>query len=209
MGARRILNISSSNFCKCALLAFILGFSNFSLADIFCVSVQVELDMPPEETWEIMKDLSISDKYLPGNRRVEILSKNTSGIGAHRRIHKMKSADNYVDETVINWTEGEGFTLKLHKDDAVMAPFGRAEFTFNIDQTTLGRSLVGLTTIYEMSPGMLQADASTLSIAKHSENKLVAIAAGTKHYYETGIRPTVLERERLISEVERVGMKCS
>jgi hypothetical protein len=37
----------------------------------------------------------------------------------------------------------------------------------------------------------------------------VAIAAGTKHYYETGIRPTVLERERLISEVERVGMKCS
>lgn len=190
------------------LLCFLtLAFNSIPL-NAMCVSVKFELDLTPDQTWSVMRDLSISDKYLPGERQVDILSSNKSGVGAHRRIYRNNSVDDYVDETVVEWIEGEGFTLKLHKDETVLPPFERAEFKFTIRKTLSSRSLVVLQVLSEMPSSVSSSAPSKQALIESSERRLVQVAAGMKHYYQTGLRPTSLERERLLSDVQLLGYAC-
>ena len=96
------------------------------------VEASTELAMPRARAWEILRDLGIAHRYVPGLVRTEIRSMQTQGVGATRRVYRAKGEG--LDETVVDWVDGHGFLLRLHKPDGTApAPFAAASFRYRLD----------------------------------------------------------------------------
>lgn len=168
-----------------------------------CVNVAVVVLVPVETGWEIMSDLSVPHHYVPGIERTEIVSRELSGNGVHRRVYE--SADEYLDETVVEWQEGAGFVLKLHEGETALWPFERAEFSYAIQQLGDQSSLVELAMLTQMPWGRFGEWLGSKFILPEVEGRLVAVAAGLKFFYETGRSATNEERDQLLGEVSFVA----
>lgn len=150
------------------------------------VSSQVVLDMPRERVWDKLRDFSLAHNYVPGIVKTEIVSDQSVGVGASRYVYQ--NAKKYIQETVIEWNEGEGFLIRLHKGDKAAPPFRRATFRYQLadegpDHTRFTASLE-----YEMPWGSLGA-----WLEKKMEKIVAAtvsdVAISMKLFYETG-QPT-------------------
>ncbi|MFT5696333.1 MAG: hypothetical protein ACI9QQ_002313 [Myxococcota bacterium] len=81
--------------------------------------------------WETLQDLSAAQHYVPRVTGVEFTTSSHRDVAASRRV--ALGPDDYLDETVVEWTEGEGFRLRLHKgDDGPPIPFGEAFFRYRL-----------------------------------------------------------------------------
>ncbi len=91
------------------------------------IAVNVVLERPLAYCWARLRDLSLAHCYVPGLTRTEIMSAQAEGEGAHRRVY---TGERYLEETVSEWREGAGFTIRLHRGAKPMAPFRQAEFDY-------------------------------------------------------------------------------
>ena len=164
------------------------------------VAVQVMADIPPARAWRLLQDLSLPHNYVPGITRTEIISELTCGVGAHRRVYE-ESGD-FLEETVIEWREGEGFVIRLHRGDKPLAPFTRAEFCYGLHPGGSDRTLIELAIIFKMPWGALGEKLGGWFIRPVMEKRLVQIAAGMKHFYETGRAAGDEDRKRLAISVQ-------
>ncbi|MFT6277144.1 MAG: hypothetical protein ACJAZ0_003256, partial [Halioglobus sp.] len=78
------------------------------------------LSMSRADAWGNLQDLTIAHHYVPGIIKTEITTEQKTGVGASRRVYQ--STDTYLNETVIEWNQGNGFLLHLFKDNGD-APF--------------------------------------------------------------------------------------
>ena len=85
------------------------------------VSSQIALEMPREQAWEKLRDLSLAHNYVPGIVRTAIVSEQAEGVGASRYVYR--NAKSYIQETVEEWSEGDGFLIRLHRGDKPAPPF--------------------------------------------------------------------------------------
>ena len=120
------------------------------------VSAQVVIDMPREQAWARLRDISLAHNYVPGIVRIEIVSARTEGVGASRYV--WRNARSYLQETVVEWWEGEGFLIRLHKGDKPAPPFRNASLIFG---SSRGRALVSAVTT--ISPRMSSGSAAGTS----------------------------------------------
>jgi hypothetical protein len=67
--------------------------------------------MPRTRAREILRDLSVAHRCVPGLVRTQIRTVQTAGVGASRRVYR--KGDRSLDETVIEWEDGHGFLLRL------------------------------------------------------------------------------------------------
>jgi hypothetical protein len=142
--------------------------------------------MPRDAAWEKLRDISLAHNYVPGIVRTEIVSEQTTGVGASRQVYR--SANNYIQETVVEWVEGYGFLIRLHRGNKPAPPFRNAWFRYRLDDEGQDKTLFTASLKFEMPWGALGA---------WLEKKMEKIVAGTisdvatsmKLYYETG-RPT-------------------
>lgn len=162
-------------------------------------SVGVTLDISPDAAWAVLADYSLPHNYVPGLTRTEIVSAASSGPGAHRRVY---TGDKYLEETIIDWREGKGFTLRLHRGEKPMPPFKRAEFDYQLGPQGTEQTRVTLTLRFVMPLGVLGKFLGRNLVLPEMKKQLVAIAAGMKHFYETGIPATDEDRERLAGAVD-------
>lgn len=82
-------------------------------------------------SWESLEDLTAAQHYVPRVTGVEFTTSSHRDVGASRRV--ALGPDDYLDETVVEWAEGEGFRLRLHKgDDGPPTPFGEAFFRYRL-----------------------------------------------------------------------------
>ncbi len=169
-------------------------------ADAQRAAVSVVADLPLAQAWQYLQDFSLPHNYVPNITRTEIVSEQLSGLGAHRRVYD--SSGDYLEETVIEWREGEGFVIKLHHGERPMAPFQRAEFKYRLSPAGPDATLIGLSLTFEMPWGGFGETLGEWFILPVMEKNLVQIAAGMKHFYETGTAATDLDRERLAEAVE-------
>lgn len=163
------------------------------------VSVSVGLDVPVERSWEILQDFSVAHHYVPRLTGIEIVSECKSGMGAHRRVY---SGKRYLEETVIEWRPPGGFTIALHKGDRPMPPFRRAEFEYRICAAQSGQTRMTLTMRVVMPGGETGKKVARWLILPLIRKNLVQVAAGAKHYYETGKAASDADRRRLADAVE-------
>jgi hypothetical protein len=150
------------------------------------VSTQLVLDMPRERAWEKLRDISLAHNYVPGIIRTEIVSEQREGVGASRHVYR--NAKSYIQETVIEWDEGHGFLIRLHRGDKPAPPFRNAWFRYRLDDEGADKTLFTASLEYELPWGALGA-----WLEKRMEKVVQAtiddVATAMKLYYETG-QPT-------------------
>lgn len=150
------------------------------------VSTQLVLDMPREQAWEKLRDISLAHNYVPGIIRTAIVSEQREGVGASRHVYR--NAKSYIQETVIEWDEGHGFLIRLHRGDKPAPPFRNAWFRYRLDDEGADKTLFTASLEYELPWGALGA-----WLEKRMEKVVQAtiddVATAMKLYYETG-QPT-------------------
>ena len=150
------------------------------------VTAQVVIDLPRAAAWAKLRDLSLAHHYVPGIVKTEIVSEQAQGVGASRYVYR--SAKSYIQETVVEWDEGRGFLIRLHKGDKPAPPFRSAWFRYELDDEGLEKTLFTASLEFDMPWGALGA-----WLEKKLEKIVAAtvsdVAAAMKLYYETG-KPT-------------------
>ncbi len=151
------------------------------------VSTQIEIDVPRAVAWEKLSDISLAHNYVPGIVKTEVVSEGTRGVGASRYVYR--NAKTYIQETVVEWDEGSGFLIRLHKGDKPAPPFRAASFRYQLADTGRDKTLFTASLEYEMPWGALGA-----WLEKKMEKTVAAtvrdVATAMKLYYETGAPTT-------------------
>jgi len=145
-----------------------------------------ELAMPRQRAWEILRDLSVAHRYVPGLVRTEIRTAQTAGVGASRRV--FRKGERGLDETVIEWEDGHGFLLRLSEPDgAAPAPFARATFRYWLDDMPgqPERSRMTITLDYEPRWGAVGRLLDRLVLARQVVKMQEELARRIKAYYES------------------------
>ena len=96
------------------------------------IKIKTKLTLQANDVWKLLQNFSIPHKYIPFLHNTIILGEPYSGLGSTRRVF---TNYNYMDETVIKWEEGSGFTVKLHRNKQAPLPFTSATFTYQIRST--------------------------------------------------------------------------
>ena len=143
-------------------------------------SHSVLLDLPPQAAWAKLRDLSLAPHYVPGLTGCQFHPGATQGVGASRRV--LRKGGQYLDESVVQWQEGTGFVLRLHKggNDSPF-PFRQASFSYAL-QAEGTATRITLQMSYSLRGGKL----FERLLAKAFNKVVRQIAENLKAYYETG-----------------------
>ncbi len=163
------------------------------------VKVNVIVELPVDQVWTRLSDYSLPHNYVEDLTRTEITTEQISGEGASRKVYFGET--DYTNETVTEWRDGEGYTMRLHEDDKPMFPFSAASFQYQIAPVDDLSTRVTMTLRYEMPWGWFGELLNDWAIRSELEGAIPKVAAGFKHYQETGIPATDEDRERLVSSV--------
>jgi len=156
-------------------------------------------NLSADKAWAKLRDISTAHLYVPGLDKSKINTEKKEGVGASRRVYGKHGA---LDETVTEWNDGKGFTIRLHKGDKPPMPFKEAHFTYRIDKIDDKRCKLTTTMIYEMPWGAFGSLLNSLLFARVVRNNIRDVVLSMKNYYETG-KPTTeadMKRLRLIPE---------
>ncbi len=169
------------------------GSEQVQLEGVHRVKVGFALAMSRALAWQKLQDYSLAHNYVPGLSRTEIVSENKNNIGAHRRVY---DGDDYTEETIIEWTEGEGFLMRLHRGEGPIFPFVFSQFRYQLSDADDGQTQVDLTIYYRLPWGGFGRGLNTLLIERIVASKLIKVGAGMKYFYETGEPATNNDRKR-------------
>ena len=143
-------------------------------------SHSVLLNLTPQAAWAKLRDLSLAPHYVPGLTGCQFHPGATEGLGASRRV--LRKGGQYLDESVVQWQEGTGFVLRLHKggNDSPF-PFRQASFSYAL-QAEGNATRITLQMRYSLRGGRLME----LFLGKAFNKVVRQIAGNLKAFYETG-----------------------
>jgi len=143
-------------------------------------SHSVLLRLSPQDAWTRLRDLSLAPHYVPGLTGCQFHPGKTEGLGASRRV--FRKGGQWLDESVVQWQEGQGFVLVLHKANAG-APFPFREATFHYSLQAEGDATRITTCMkYSLRGGWIVEGL----LGKAFVKVVRQIAENLKAYYETG-----------------------
>ena len=143
-------------------------------------SHSVLLNLTPQAAWAKLRDLSLAPHYVPGLTGCQFHPGAREGLGASRRV--FRKGGQWLDESVVQWEEGVGFVLILHKASGG-APFPFREASFSYASKTEGDATrITAQMSYSLRGGWLVERL----LAKAFNNVVRQIAENLKAYYESG-----------------------
>ena len=143
-------------------------------------SHSVFLDLTPQAAWTKLRDLSLAPHYVPGLTGCQFHPGPTEGLGASRRV--LRKGGQYLDESVMQWQEGTGFVLLLHKgSNGSPFPFREASFSYALQAEGIATRIT-LQMHYSLRGGRLVE----WLLAKAFNKVVQQIAENLKAFYETG-----------------------
>jgi hypothetical protein len=143
----------------------------------------------PSEVWGKMQNLRLAHHYVPGVERVEMLTSRASGVGASRRI--FQESGDALDETVVEWEEGRGFEIRLHRGlGGPPAPFERARFLYRIEKPENQGTHVSLTILYQPLGGRVGEWVDEMILNSEMKKSMTELGVRMRDYYEasSGVR---------------------
>lgn len=147
-------------------------------------SARVVIDLPKDQVWALLQDLTLAHHYVPGVLRCELHPGPRSGVGASRRVHQ--KFGRWLDETVVEWNEGRGFVLRLHRESKrPSAPFEQAQFRYQIDEAGNGQTAFTARLSFTMRWGRLGAWLYRRLMRGPVNRMIRDIAANMKEFYES------------------------
>lgn len=151
------------------------------------VQAQAVIDLPLQDAWTKLRDISLAHHYVPGIVKTEIVSAQSEGIGASRYVYR--NAKSYIQETVEEWQDGAGFLIHLHRGDKPAPPFKNAWFRYALKDNGNRQTLLTTSLMYEMPWGGFGAWLGT-KIAGIVQATINDVALSMKLYYESGVPTT-------------------
>lgn len=149
------------------------------------IETEILIDLPINQAWEKLRDLSIPQYYVPGLLRTTFNTAQREGVGASRKVHMKDGL--LLDETVIDWREGSGFTIRLHRGDKPLMPLCReAHFLYRLEDAGGGKTRFRPAMAFAMGAGPIGNGFFKLLVRKAMTANLQAVAANVKQFYETG-----------------------
>ena len=146
------------------------------------ISHRFTIDLPPDDCWGKLRDLTLADRYVPSVRAVDIDTVEREGVGASRTVHLDRGLK--MNETVVEWSDGQGFLLRLHRGEAPIAPlFSANTFRYAIEPEGDGTAMT-LTMSYEPR-GVITGVLCGLVAVPMFKRQLKEISARLKAFYET------------------------
>lgn len=148
------------------------------------VSTRLRIEVSAARAWQLLRNLELADRYVPGVEACTPTSSQHEGIGASRRIEQRKRAP--MQETVVEWVDGEGFTLELHEPGSEQAPMPFLQARFRYSITAAGPRAVNaeLSMSYSLRGGALGKAADALVMRAAMRKQVEAVAAAMKTFYE-------------------------
>lgn len=148
------------------------------------VNYRVEIELDANTAWTRLSDFSLAINYVPGLTDLKINSEQTSGVGASRTV--TSGGKLALDETIIDWREGEGFTIRLHRgDNGPVPPMTEAYFDYGLevegDKVYLHNSMR-----YKVGLGFLGRFLDWLAINRVVSTAIRDTTIAQKLFYETG-----------------------
>lgn len=147
-----------------------------------------------DKAWQQLQDFSIPHCYIPDLHKTQIKTKEKNGVGASRRV---TGKYGILDETITEWSEGKGFTIRLHKGDKAPTPFSQAEFTYRIDKLDDKQCKLTTTMIYELPWGIIGKLLNALLFGRIVRGNIRDVVLGMKGFYETGNKITHADLKKL------------
>jgi carbon monoxide dehydrogenase subunit G len=146
------------------------------------VTGRASIPLPLEVCWEKLRDLTRAVNYVPGLTGCVVTTELREGVGASRRVTSKRFGD--MDETVVIWDEGKGFTIRLHKGDGPATPFQDATFRYALEPTDGGCEIVTSMT-YQLGFGPLGALLDALILRRVSRSNVRKVALALAEHYVT------------------------
>ena len=154
---------------------------------------EIELELSADQAWEKMRDFSAAINYVPGLTGLDITTEAREGVGASRRVYQGKRI--VLDETVTEWLDGEGFTIRLHRGEkGPLPPMREAWFDYRLVQRD-GRVFLHNCMRYELGLGFLGRWLDRVGVNGTVTTMVRDITLAQKLFYEGGqkVTPDMLE----------------
>lgn len=148
---------------------------------------EILVDLPREQVWARLRDLSVAHHYVPGLTDTRITTEQREGVGTSRKVYQKGMAP--LDETVVEWTEGYGFVLRLHQGDKAPLIFEEAHFSYVLEEVGPNATRFKPSLTYTVKWGAFGRLLDKLFMNGTSRGMLEKLARSFKQYYETG-RPS-------------------
>ena len=159
-------------------------------------SYSLEMALPREAAWQKLRDLSVAHHYVPGLTGTEIRTALKEGVGASRRV--FQGGGRWLDETVTEWAEGQGFEIRLHRaEQGMVAPFTEASFRYWLEDAGPSATRLVLTLSYSLRWGVFGALLERLAMGRGVRANLRDVALGLREYYLSGAPVTDARRAEL------------
>ena len=150
------------------------------------VSHEVYIELPPEQVWNTMRDLTLAKYYVPNVVDTWLVTEQREGVGASRKV-RMKNGD-VMDETVVEWNEGRGFVVRLHKEGEPALPlFTDCRFRYEIVPDG-NRTLFRPAMHYQMKPGLFSGILGSI-VGIPVKMMVRKVGTAMKQFYEAGGKP--------------------
>lgn len=137
------------------------------------------INAPVDRVWEIMADFGAVYVYNPSVSTSVSTNDIIKGVGATR--HCDLSPMGSVEEKIIDWNEGSGYTIEIY-DSANLPQFKRSFAHLRIEAEDDGTKFTA-TLDYELKMGILDK----LGARKQFARTWQRFAAGLKAYAENGV----------------------
>lgn len=162
------------------------------------VHAAAAIPLPIEACWEKLRDLTAARHYVPGLSDTVLSTEAREGVGASRVVSHRQFGD--MDETVVDWQEGRGFTVRLHKGDKPATPFKEAFFRYALEPAREGGTdacEIHTSMTYTLPLGPLGKLADTLLMRRVFRNNVRDVAVCLAEYYRTGEPVSNADHDRL------------
>ncbi len=148
------------------------------------ITGETKINLPIEACWEKLRDYSLAHNYVPDVLDTKITTEQKEGVGTARKVF-MKNAPDGLDETIVEWMEGTGFRLRLHKGDGRAIPiFQDIHFEYRIEDA--GNNETWFRPRMFLKPRFGFNILSRTVIKKKMTQTLAVIGQSMKEFYESG-----------------------
>jgi hypothetical protein len=147
------------------------------------VQARAPIPLPIEDCWEKLRDLRRARHYVPGLVDSVVTTDRKEGVGASRVVTHRRFGD--MNETVVEWDEGRGFTLRLHRGDRPAPPFREAFFRYELAPAP-GGCEIRTSLRYTLPGGPLGRWLDALVARRFFAANVRDVAVALAEYYRTG-----------------------
>lgn len=143
------------------------------------IETEVTLQAPAQDAWSALREFGDIYVFNPNLTESHLLEGSpTHGLGARRHC-TMSDGKNYIREEVIDWQEGESYTVDIYEGTM---PLRTAQATLRVQPTGAQTCQVSMSLTYEPKFGALGAVLDVVMLRRMMLGSCARVLDGLKEY---------------------------